>query len=62
MTTGYFDHLPENELLAAFEEYQRQEIGVYGRPGLFSTAVREIERENPGKGRSIAALDLTSSV
>lgn len=58
MTSGYFDHLSDNELLDAFEEYQRQQMGIYGAPGLFTAAAREIEREKPGKGRTLAANDL----
>ena len=58
MTHGYFDHLNDNDLLDAFEEYQRQQMGVYARPGVFSKAAQALEKNNPGKGSTLAAIDL----
>lgn len=53
-----FDHMTDNELLDAFEEYQRQQMGVYGVPGPFGRAARALEQKNPGQGRRQAAEEL----
>lgn len=58
MRTTAFDHMTDNELLDAFEEYQRQQMGVYGPAGPFGQAARALEQKNPGQGRRQAAEEL----
>ncbi len=58
MFTSHFEHCTDNELLDAFEEYQHQQMGIYGKPGTFAAVAKELEAEEGIRGRQRAVNEL----
>jgi len=59
MVESRFELMSDNELVAAFEEYQRRRSGIYAEPGLFTEVVKDLEQHMPApKARVMAGSQL----